>query len=43
MEALPNDVWRGEFIVGTEGRHLYSLQAWIDHFQSWTRGFGKEV
>ena len=42
MEALPNDVWRGEFIVGTEGRHLYSLQAWIDHFQSWTRDLGKK-
>ena len=42
MEALPNDVWRGEFIVGTEGRHLYSLQAWIDHFQSWKRDLGKK-
>jgi len=42
MEALPNDVWRGEFIVGTEGRHLYTLQAWIDHFQSWTRDLGKK-
>lgn len=42
MEALPNDVWRGEFIVDTEGRHLYTLQAWIDHFQSWTRDLGKK-
>lgn len=42
MEAQPNDVWRGEFRVGTEGRHLYTLQAWIDHFQSWTRDLGKK-
>ncbi len=42
MEALPNDVWHGEFTVGSEGRHLYTLQAWIDHFQSWTRDLGKK-
>jgi starch synthase (maltosyl-transferring) len=42
MEALPNDVWEGEFTVATEGRHLYTLQAWIDHFQSWTRDLGKK-
>src|SRR3954452_7545657 len=29
MEALPNDVWQGEFTVTAEGRHFYTLQAWI--------------
>jgi starch synthase (maltosyl-transferring) len=43
MEALPNDVWQGEFTVTTEGRYVYTLQAWIDHFQSWTRDLGKKV
>jgi starch synthase (maltosyl-transferring) len=42
MEALPNDVCQAEFTVTTEGRHLYTLQAWIDHFQSWTRDLGKK-
>ena len=42
MAAQPNDAWQGEFTVGTQGRHLYTLQAWIDHFQSWTRDLGKK-
>jgi starch synthase (maltosyl-transferring) len=42
MEALPNDVWQGEFSVTSEGRHLYTLQAWIDHFQSWARDLRKK-
>ena len=42
MEAQPNDRWQGEFTVPTQGRHLYTLQAWIDHFQSWSRDLEKK-
>ena len=42
MEALPNDRWQGEFVLHNQGRHLYTLQAWIDHFQSWSRDLGKK-
>ncbi len=42
MEALPNDRWQGEFAVRSQGRHLYTVQAWIDHFQSWSRDLGKK-
>jgi starch synthase (maltosyl-transferring) len=42
MEPQPNDQWQAEFIVPAEGRHLYALQAWIDHFQSWSRDLEKK-
>jgi starch synthase (maltosyl-transferring) len=42
MEPLPNDQWQAEFGVSTEGRHLYTLQAWIDPFQSWSRDLAKK-
>ncbi|HLO24631.1 MAG TPA: alpha-1,4-glucan--maltose-1-phosphate maltosyltransferase, partial [Geobacteraceae bacterium] len=42
MEPQPNDLWQGEFRVTTEGRHLYTLQAWADRFQSWSRDLAKK-
>jgi starch synthase (maltosyl-transferring) len=43
MEPQPNDQWQAEFTVPAEGRHLYTLQAWIDHFQSWSRDLEKKL
>ncbi len=42
MEPQPNDLWQGEFSVTTQGRHLYTLQAWTDRFQSWSRDLAKK-
>src|SRR6202047_2249015 len=42
MEPRPNDRWQAEFTVPAQGRHLYTLQAWIDHFQSWSRDLEKK-
>ncbi len=42
MEPQPNDLWQGEFTVPTLGRHLYTLQAWTDRFQSWSRDLVKK-
>ena len=42
MEPQPNDRWQGEFTVPVQGRHLYTLQAWIDRFQSWSRDLEKK-
>ncbi len=42
MEALVNDAWQGEFLVETEGRHLYTLQAWTDRFLTWSRDIVKK-
>jgi starch synthase (maltosyl-transferring) len=37
MRPLVNDRWRGEFRVEALGRHVYTLEAWVDHFHTWTR------
>ena len=37
MRPLVNDRWRGEFRVGGPGRHLYTLEAWVDPFHTWVR------
>src|SRR2546430_458522 len=37
MRPLVNDRWRGEFRVGPPGRHVYTLEAWVDHFHTWVR------
>ncbi len=43
MEPLVNDRWRGEFIVTDLGRYHYTIQAWIDRFQTWRRDLTKKV
>ncbi len=43
MTSLGNDRWSGSFQVQTMGRYVYTIQAWIDHFSSWWRDFGKKV
>ncbi len=42
MEPKPNDRWQAELRVSAQGRHLYTLQAWIDRFQSWSRDLEKK-
>ncbi len=43
MIPLTNDRWRGEFTLSIPGRHHYTIEAWVDHFQSWRRDFQKKV
>ena len=38
-----NDRWHGTFTVLEVGQYAYTLQAWIDHFESWRSGFIKKV
>ena len=42
MQAAVNDLWRAEFQVPVQGRHLYTLQAWVDRFQGWRRDLAKK-
>jgi starch synthase (maltosyl-transferring) len=37
MRPLVNDRWRGEFRAGPPGRQVYTIEAWVDHFHTWTR------
>jgi starch synthase (maltosyl-transferring) len=43
MQPLVNDRWRGTFEVNEIGNFYYTLQAWVDRFESWRRGFAKKV
>jgi starch synthase (maltosyl-transferring) len=43
MEPLVNDRWRGEFTVSELGRYRYTLQAWVNPFQSWRQDLQKRV
>ena len=43
MVALGNDRWRGEFMVSELGRYVFTVQGWVDPFETWSRGFAKRV
>ncbi len=43
MSPLGNDRWRGEFIVTTLGRYRYTVEGWIDRFQSWRDALEKRI
>jgi starch synthase (maltosyl-transferring) len=43
MAALGNDVYAAEFRVARLGRHLYTVQAWLDRFGSWRRDLAKRI
>jgi starch synthase (maltosyl-transferring) len=43
MLPLVNDRWRAEFMVGELGRFLYTIQGWVDAFETWSRQFAKRV
>ena len=43
MAPLANDRWRGEFPVTELGRYLYTLQGWVDEFETWSRQLAKRI
>ena len=43
MESFPNDRRKAEFAVHDLGRYLYTLEAWVDAFQTWRRDLVKRV
>ncbi len=43
MKALPNDRWRGEFLVPQVGEYRYTVEGWVDAFQSWRRDLMKRI
>jgi starch synthase (maltosyl-transferring) len=42
LVLFDNDRWRGEFSVTTLETYVYTIQAWVDAFQTWTRDFIKK-
>lgn len=43
MKPLVNDSWEGMFIAGVPGVWEYTVEAWIDHFQTWRKGLIKKI
>ena len=43
MTPLGNDRWRGEFPVTELGRYRFTVDGWIDDFETWTRRLGKRL
>ena len=43
MVPVVNDRWRGEFMVSELGRYYYTIQGWVDAFETWSRQFAKRV
>jgi starch synthase (maltosyl-transferring) len=43
MTPLGNDRWRGAFSVAKAGRYQYTIEGWIDHFQTWRDGLAKRI
>ena len=43
MSFLGNDRWQGSFNALKLGRYLFTVEAWVDHLESWRRGLAKKV
>lgn len=43
MHHSMNDNWRASFYVEEKGIYRFTVQAWIDHFDTWYDGFKKKV
>jgi starch synthase (maltosyl-transferring) len=43
MMALPNDFWSASFTVNKLGTWIYTIQAWVDHFDTWTADLKKRL
>jgi starch synthase (maltosyl-transferring) len=42
LEPLVNDRWTGRFVVTRVGWYEYTLEAWVDHFATWSRELSKK-
>ena len=43
MRPIGNDRWRGEFLVTEPGAYRYTVEGWIDHFETWCRDLEKRI
>lgn len=43
MVATFNDEWKVSFYVPEKGIYVYTIQAWVDHFDTWYDGFKKKA
>ena len=43
MKPLGNDRFRGEFCVSKLGGYRYTVEGWMDHFQTWRKDLEKRI
>jgi len=43
MVALVNDRWTAEFPVTELGRYVFTIEAWVDHFETWSKQLAKRI
>src|SRR4029077_15000610 len=43
MTPLVNDRWRGQFPVTEVGRYLFTVEGWVDPFETWSRQLQKRI
>ncbi|MDX1624311.1 MAG: alpha-1,4-glucan--maltose-1-phosphate maltosyltransferase [Gemmatimonadota bacterium] len=43
MEPLGNDRWRARFPLAGLGRHIYTVEAWVDRFETWRQDLAKRL
>ncbi|MGP8259967.1 MAG: alpha-1,4-glucan--maltose-1-phosphate maltosyltransferase [Acidobacteriaceae bacterium] len=43
MTALPNDLWSADFTVDRIGPWSFTIQAWVDHFNTWCDDLKKRL
>lgn len=41
--ALPNDLWTATFVVDRLGSWLFTVEGWVDHFDTWVSDLGKRL
>ncbi len=43
MKLGGNDLWSGSFVVDQLGSWTFTLQGWVDHFETWASDFKKRL
>ncbi len=43
FSPLTNDMWEAEFVVEELGEWFFTIEAWIDHFDTWVHDLGKRL
>ena len=43
MTALVNDMWKSSFVADQIGAWIYTIQAWVDHFDTWCDDLKKRL
>ena len=41
MNPMGTDIWSADFAVTETGFYRYTVEAWVDHFQTWQRDLKK--